>query len=349
MTNTAKKLNRAGRSHSGNIRIPYSLMRSTTTRNGRERKLSASLLTATAAIFSFSEGDKIADFTCRELSERYNLSKSSAERAIKAALDAKIVKRLNKISQYKFEGEKGEDGFLLIEEWAYFAEFEFGSRRGNLSQNDVRVLFYILSLCRSQKGAPIWRASYSHIARRLNLSKNTVIAAVDELKAAKLIYTSGRSWNGHTKMTFSVNEKALSAAKSETIRRAKTISTEIQSANARTDRDRYYAHLQAIAEAPAEKARTRARSDEAYRTAEQELRELDLEIARAEYQGKADIRALLLDRQRAAQERRRERLEAMGLTDDDLRPRYNCVKCSDKGYLPNGAACDCYPTRRGRP
>ena len=70
MANTAAKLNRAGRSHGGFLRVPYSVMSQTTLRNGQERKLSATQRITTAAIFSFSTGEKSADFTCRELSER---------------------------------------------------------------------------------------------------------------------------------------------------------------------------------------------------------------------------------------------------------------------------------------
>ena len=347
MKETIKKLNRSGRSHSGKIRIPYSLMRLKTMRDGRERKLNTTALTAMAAIFSFSEGENVADFTCRELSERYNVSKSSAMRSVKSALEAGIIKRMDKVSKYKFEGEKGEDGFLLIEEWAYFAEFDCGNGKNeNLLHNDVRVLFYILSFCRHQKGAPIFRASYGYIAERLNIAKNTVIAAVKKLKAAGLIRVSGRAWNGHSHMTFSANEKALATAKNEVIRRAKVASKGIDDLNAKTEFERYYAHLRAVAEDRAEKMNEKARSDKAYRVAEQELRALEIDIAKAEYQGKIDIRDLLLERQRTAQKRRSERLAAMGLTDDDLRPHYNCTKCSDTGFIPDGHMCDCYPSRR---
>lgn len=350
MAETAKKLNRAGHSHSGKLRIPYSFMQLRTMRDGRERKLSAAQLTAVGAIFSFSEGENVADFTCRELSERYRISKSSATRSINAALTAGLVKRMEKISKYKFEGDKGDGGFLLIEEWAYFAEFDVGNgKKEYLSQNDVRVLFHIVSLCRNHKGAPIGKDSYSNIARRLVLSKNTVISCVETLKSAKLIRASGRSWNGYTKMTFSVNEEELSKAKSAVIKRAKAVKSEIQKQNERTEWEQYYAHLRNVAEDRAYKMNEKAREDNAYRVAEQDLRELDIEVAKAEHYQKTDILALLLERQRKAQKQRAERLAAMGLTDDDLRPHYNCAKCSDTGFLPDGKGCDCYPARRGRP
>lgn len=347
MAEAAKKLNRSGRSHSGKIRIPYSLMRLKAMRNGRERKFNATGLTSLAAVFSFSEGENVADFTRRELSERYHLSKSSAERSLRAALEAGLIKRMDRVSKYKFMGEKGDDGFLLIEDWAYFAEFDFGNRKKeNLLHNEVRVLFYLISFCRNQKGAPLFRASYSYIAQRLNLSKNTIISAVKRLKSAGLIRMSGRAWNGHTRATFSVNEKALKAARNEVIRRAKAPSTVTQDFNARVDRERYYAHLRAVADDRANRMQEKARSDEAYRNAEQELRKLDLEIAKAQHQAKEDLLELLLERQRAAQKQRSERLAAMGMTDEDLRPLYNCTKCSDTGFLPDGRSCDCFPSRR---
>lgn len=343
---TAKKLNRSGRSYSGKTRIPYNFMRLTTMRNGKECKLSASKLIAMAAIFSYSEGEKVAEFTARKLSEIYGISKSSSERFIKFALEAGLIKRLDKVSRYKCTLEKGADGFLIVEDWAKYAEFEFGNgEKDYLSLNEIKVLFYIVSYCRKMKAPPLWKDSYNSIARRLNIAANTVKAAVKRLKRAGLIRVSGRSWNGHTKMTFSVNEKALAEAKSEVIRRAKSMARQSKEENARND---YYKHLRSVEEERAEHMKEKALADEVYNQAVTELRKLDLEIAKAEVR-KSDNLSRLLERQRTAQKQREERLAAMGLTDDDLRPLYHCTKCSDTGKLADGTYCDCYPAWRQRP
>ena len=74
MTNAAEKLNRAGRSHSGYVRIPYALMGQRVTRGGRARKIGGAQLLVCSAIYSYSGEDKASDFTYRELEKRYRLS-----------------------------------------------------------------------------------------------------------------------------------------------------------------------------------------------------------------------------------------------------------------------------------
>ena len=347
MTNTAAKLNRAGRSHGGFLRVPYSVMSQKVMRDGQERKLSAAQRVTTAAIFSFSTGKKSADFTCRELSERYRISESSAFRAIRAALDGGLVKRKKRISEYDFEGEAGDDGFLLVREWLYFAVFDFFGSKEYLSHNEVLVLSYLMSQCRNRKGAAIWRASRRHISRRLNLSPTTVSKSIERLKDAGLIKASGTAKNKHTRETFSIVNTALERAKNDVVKRVKSKSQEVKEANERADRERYFAHLHTAAGERAEKMKARARADEAYRAADDDVRKLDIEIAKADVSGLPTLH-VLLERQRAAQAQRAERLAAMNLTEDDLLPVWNCKKCSDSGFLTDGSPCACYPTR-GRP
>ncbi len=347
MATTAAKLNRAGQSHGGFLRVPYTVMSQTTLRNGKERKLSAAQRVTTAAIFSFSTGKKSADFTFRELSERYRISESSAFRAIRAALDGGLVKRKEKVSEYDFEGEAGDDGFLLVREWLYFAIFDFFGSKEYLSHNEVLVLSYLMSQCRNHKGAAIWRASRRHISRRLNLSPTTVSKSIERLKDAGLIKASGTAKNKHTRETFSIVNAALDKAKNDVVKRVKSKSWEVKEANARADRESYYAHLHTAAVERAEKIKARARADEAYRAADDDVRKLDIEIAKAQV-GSLPTLPFLIERQRAAQARRAEHLAAMNLTENDLLPVWSCKKCSDSGFLPDGRACDCYPTR-GRP
>lgn len=347
MTNTAAKLNRAGRSHGGFLRVPYSVMSQKVMRDGQERKLSAAQRVTTAAIFSFSTGKKSADFTCRELSERYRISESSAFRAIRAALDGGLVKRKKRISEYDFEGEAGDDGFLLVREWLYFAIFDFFGNKEYLSHNEVLVLSYLMSQCRNRKGAAIWRASRRHIARRLNLSPTTVSKSIERLKDAGVIKASGHAINGHTREVFSLVNDVLNKAKDDVIKRVKSKSAEIKEANARADRESHFEHLHTAAIERADKMNKRVRADEAYRAADDEFRKLDIEIAKAQVRSLPTL-PFLVERQRAAQSRRVERLAAMNLTENDLLPVWSCKKCSDSGFLPDGRACDCYPTR-GRP
>ncbi len=342
MAETAKKLNRSGRSHGGYINIPYFLMSLKTVRDGKERKLSARQLITVSAIHGFSQEENKADFTSREAAERYRFSKSTTRRAIRDALDGKLIEREEKRSQYKFVGEEGGEGYLHIKEWAYFAQFD---SIGYLTHNEVTILFYIISQCRNRKGAAIWKASERHIARRLNLSPTTVGKAVERLTEARVLIKSGQALNKYTKTTFSVDENALKAAQKGIVTRAKGISDEAKAAELRAERERFYAHRQKAVLDRVEKLRARARADEAYREAENELRAIELDIAKAEYHHLPTLPDLL-ERKRGNEAQRAERLAALGMTEEDLLPRYYCEKCSDKGFLPDGRMCDCY--KRGR-
>ena len=342
MAETAKQLNRAGRSHSGRLRIPYSLMQLKLMRDGKERKLSAKQLTALGAIHSFSEGKNVADFTGREMSERYRMSESSARRSIKFALEAMLIQRMDKVSKYKFEGESGDDGFLMVEEWAYHAKFE---KIGYLTVSEIYVLFYVISQCRNRKGAAIWKGSDRHIARRLKFSPSTVGSAIERLTQAGVVITSGKAQNKYTRTTYSINEQALQAVKNDVVKRAKGMSEERKAAETRAEIERFYVPRREAALDRVNAIRARARADEEYRNAENDLNALNLDIAKAEYNHLPTLPALL-DQKREKEAIRSARHEVLGITEEDFLPRYYCAKCSDTGYLPDGRMCDCYP--RGR-
>ena len=51
----------------------------------------------------------------------------------------------------------------------------------------------------------------------------------------------------------------------------------------------------------------------------------------------------LTQKMNAYRAQRRQALLRLGIREEDLSPRYECSKCSDTGFLPNGKVCDCYP------
>ncbi len=112
-------------------------------------------------------------------------------------------------------------------------------------------------------------------------------------------------------------------------------------ADARSDREHYYAVLQAQANERAERAKAIADGDEAFRTAEAAIRKGEIELARAEVFSPESVPDLLkaLSEQRA---KRASALNRLHLTEQDFTPAYTCKKCSDTGFLPDGRMCDCY-------
>ncbi|MFQ7079509.1 MAG: hypothetical protein ACLRSW_17155 [Christensenellaceae bacterium] len=90
------------------------------------------------------------------------------------------------------------------------------------------------------------------------------------------------------------------------------------------------------------------RADERYKAAEKALNALKIPQARAEITNDA------AELKRIGKERIRwkavliERMKALNITSEDLKPRYRCLKCSDTGFKPDGHQCDCYPLKGGR-
>ena len=113
------------------------------------------------------------------------------------------------------------------------------------------------------------------------------------------------------------------------------------SADARSERERWYAARRAKAESRARRAAALAEKDEAYSRAESAIKKDEIALAKAEVFSPAtlpDIRRRL----EQARAERESALQRLGLSDADFTPRYACVRCSDTGFLPDGTMCDCY-------
>ena len=113
------------------------------------------------------------------------------------------------------------------------------------------------------------------------------------------------------------------------------------SADARSERERWYASRRAAAQAHADRAARLARQDAEYVRAESAIKKGEIELAKAEVFSPQTLPAVRerLEKARAA---RAAALGRLGLSDADFVPRYACAKCSDTGFLPDGRMCDCY-------
>ena len=92
----------------------------------------------------------------------------------------------------------------------------------------------------------------------------------------------------------------------------------------------------------AEKANATAQRDAEYGEADRALKKGEIELARAEAFSPQDLPSLI-QKMNAYRTQRKQALLRLGIREEELSPRYQCDKCSDTGFLPNGKACDCYP------
>lgn len=117
----------------------------------------------------------------------------------------------------------------------------------------------------------------------------------------------------------------------------------VEAVNAKTDRERYYALLREHAQSVADKYTAKANADPRFKEISRELSRMEIKLAKAEVFEPDSLPSLLQAKEKLTRERG-ERLRALGITEEQLTPQYHCKKCSDTGFLPNGAACDCYRT-----
>lgn len=112
-------------------------------------------------------------------------------------------------------------------------------------------------------------------------------------------------------------------------------------ADARSERERWYALRRNAAVERAERTRAAAEKDPAFAAAEKAIKKDEIELAKAEVFSPADLPAIR-ERIQAARRSRAEALQKLGIQEADLMPGYACPKCSDTGFLPDGRMCDCY-------
>ncbi len=115
----------------------------------------------------------------------------------------------------------------------------------------------------------------------------------------------------------------------------------IEAANAKSDRERYYALLREKAQTRADRFLAKANSNVRFKELTTELSSMEISLAKAEVFEPKQLPALQ-EKKIALLGERKEILFELGIQEEDLQPKFTCKKCSDSGFLKNGVACDCY-------
>lgn len=112
-------------------------------------------------------------------------------------------------------------------------------------------------------------------------------------------------------------------------------------------RAEWYRQRRERAEEVAEYNRSKAEAIDGYTEDLKEMKRLEIAAAKAEASGSVDCSGNILSELSRLRERLKTRLASVGLSEDDLHPKYYCKKCSDTGFLSNGKPCDCYEKLKG--
>ena len=119
------------------------------------------------------------------------------------------------------------------------------------------------------------------------------------------------------------------------------INPAVEAANAKAARERYYALLREKAQAQVDKFYAKANANPRFKEISTELSKMEIALAKAEVFEPATLPVLNAQKRNLLAERK-QILGALEIKESDLTLKFLCKKCSDTGFLPNGASCNCY-------
>ena len=123
--------------------------------------------------------------------------------------------------------------------------------------------------------------------------------------------------------------------------RSAFVNAAVDAANAKSDRERYYALLREKAQTRADKYLAMANANARFKEISTELSKMEIALAKAEVFEPTNLPALR-EKKQALLLQRKDILFALKIDESDLLPKFTCQKCSDTGFLKSGAACGCY-------
>ena len=308
------------------IRIPYEFL---------SKGLTAAALLILGKIFTFSNISNKQDSVCRSSFRRFaqdfRLSERQIARKVKELKGKKEVvqdKSLNTCAAYTYAGEKCGKSFIRSDLYLYQKEFEIhGEGKRYLTLSEILVLSLIWTHCNNPETGK-YTGSIRGMAKLLGLSPSTVQRCIEVLKRANLIICEAKAPNGSRWSAYRVNEKHLKTAEREYKNSAKKegyVDPKIAALDAQSEREHFYSVAKRRAEAPAEQTQERLRTDERYREAERRYNMLMPKIGRYEAFGQTEEAGKAKEEQKRWAAVMAERMQAMNISPEDLRPRYRCV------------------------
>lgn len=322
-------------------------------RNGRKPSRLETLLEG--LVFSFGRGETPFSMGYATICERYNISKATVARKLSCLRKEGRIERERhggRASAYTYVYDVPSDAHIRTEEIFLTNKFNVYGVERFLTPSEVDVLSLIYTHTRNEKKKR-FEGSERDISRILGLRVETVHRAIYALFSADLICRESKGVNGYTEKTiFKAKIKKLRAV--ERIERKKEkanaqrvfVSAETEAANAKAERERFYSKRREEAQNRADHYLKLAQSSADFRKIDKRLHTIELDLAKAELKNPQELPRLHNEKQSLRFERARI-LRTMNLSEELLKPRWACSKCSDTGHLPDRRACDCYKPPQG--
>lgn len=342
-------------------RVPLSLYR----QKGDEGRFTPSAYALFGKIYNFSRTSN-PDATCRltygQVREEFGFARSTVASAFEQLRTSNKIEKIDRDQDgtaYKATEKCSGRQYDNIPQYLYTAEICVSGDRRRLNLSEIRVLARLMTECayhgnggNPKTGGGTYRVSNKKLARLLNLSETTVKKALLSLMKAGLVYRSARNKgiNRYKLSGYEVSRECYVYTKYIAKRKVSAPKTtkDVESANARADRERYYSLLREQAQRRAERYLGIANKSENFRDVSKRLSLMEISLAKAEIAGDAQRLSGLTAEKALLQAQRRKILFDMNLSEAMLVPRYACKCCSDTGFLPNGKACKCYDTGGGK-
>jgi len=318
----------------GYIIQPYAFNRLTI----RGRAITKAETVVLSAIYSMSINGGRARYSYRTLSRKFRLAKSTVARCVGNLCAEGFIeqdKSNRTAATYTYVGPEVNKGSLRGESFLFSEKFTY--RKGNereeiyLTKSEVRVLNKIASVKELE-------ASERQLARMLNLSERAVRSALDTLLHTDLVFRPEKGDCISRKSLFKVNSKKMRALE-EKYKRVKEesgyevvfVPKAIKDANARAEREAYYAQKKAQKEDRLARIELLLRDNGAYKTAQ------------------AAFFAALHVRDEHAQERHNGVMQRIKAKIEARFPeRLTCKDCGDTGELPDHTWCTCWMKAKKR-
>ncbi len=337
----------------GFCRRPYTLFKKTI--DGKNLTRVENIIFS--AISSFSGEDARCKLSYSGFSERYNVSRASVARTIRKGKAAGLIeqdKSNRACASYRMAENDMTGGYIITEDYLYHVLFSVCGQARKLTRATVDVLSLIKTHCDNKNGDGCFTGSVRSIMTILHLSKRTVQQALKLLLNADLIFRPHKGINNRSKSEFHINktffrkfENAMRKKPAANGKPASEVRTPrfVAEADARADRERFYAQRRSQAEAKVKPFRIALDTDPIYHNLEAQRRPLSFLIAKADVAGDAAQSKELTAKEQDLTKRMLQRMKELGISPEDLQPPYRCKLCNDTGTRPDGFRCTCYPLR----
>ena len=287
-----------------------------------------------------------------QLHEEFGIARPTVAAALSQLKEKELIRKSDRDrsgTALQYIGEAGRT-YDIVPLYLYTADITIAEKKRRLTKAQVLILSYMMTQAKRPKNDGKVETSIKRLHKLLALSETTIKKAIRILLKAKLIFRSkeDKGANKYKLTTFHVNRDLYEYEKFRKKKKVKqptdTRSQATIAADARADRERYYAQRRAEMESRVEKYRLKVYSmAPRIREIEEEIQAMAPKIARAEFD-KLPTYPILVEKERRLVEERLTLMKRFNVSEEKLKQSYYslCKDCQDTGYLPNGKSCTCH-------